>query len=306
MVQDLRAMRPIGLNIRDSVFAPRFWILYKEKNMNDIELCKEVCLLARETGQFLVGERIKTDDVVDSQSKGPHDYVTRFDRESERRIVERLRQLLPEGDFIAEENTAQRSAGSRYTWIVDPIDGTTNFMHGLAPTCISIALQDNQLSAEQGRPSMVLGVVYELWGDECFAACCSQQGATLNGKAIGVSRAAKLDDSLIATGFPYSDFGRMEQYMRMLEWTMRHSHGVRRLGSAAADLVYTACGRCDAFYEYGLKPYDVAAGAFIVEKAGGRIGDFGGGGNWLTGAEMVAANPYVFDEMVSQLQYFGL
>lgn len=274
--------------------------------MNDIQLCTEVCTLAREVGQYVVGERIKINHVVDSQSKGLHDYVTRFDRESERRIVERLRQLLPEGDFIVEENTAQRSAGSRYTWIVDPIDGTTNFMHGLAPTCISIALQDNQLSVEQGRPSMALGVVYELWGDECFAACRSQEGATLNGSPISVSRAAKLDDSLIATGFPYTDFGRMEQYMRMLEWTMRHSHGVRRLGSAAADLVYTACGRCDAFYEYGLKPYDVAAGAFIVEKAGGKVGDFGGGCNWLTGGEMVAANPYVFDELVSQIQYFGL
>lgn len=274
--------------------------------MNDIQLCTEVCTLAREVGQYVVGERIKINHVVDSQSKGLHDYVTRFDRESERRIVERLRQLLPEGDFIAEENTAQRSAGSRYTWIVDPIDGTTNFMHGLAPTCISIALQDNQLSAEQGRPSMALGVVYELWSDECFAACRSQEGATLNGSPISVSRAAKLDDSLIATGFPYADFGRMEQYMCMLEWTMRHSHGVRRLGSAAADLVYTACGRCDAFYEYGLKPYDVAAGAFIVEKAGGKVGDFGGGSNWLTGGEMVAANPYVFDELVSQIQYFGL
>ena len=274
--------------------------------MNDKELCKEVALLARETGRYLVGERVKIADAVERQTKGEHDYVTRYDRESERRIVERLRTLLPEGDFIAEEKTAERRGGSRYTWIVDPIDGTTNFIHSFAPTCISIALQDNEVSAERRRPVMVLGVVYEMWADECFAACRSEEGATLNGRAIHVSGAARLDDSLIATGFPYSSFGRMEQYMRLLEWTMRHSQGVRRLGSAAADLVYTACGRCDAFYEYGLKPYDVAAGAYIVEKAGGRTGDFGGGDDWLHGGEMVASNPMVFDEMISKLKYFGL
>ncbi len=274
--------------------------------MNDKELCNNVCALARETGHYLVAERRKLSDAVAAQSKGLHDYVTQFDRESERRIVERLRQLLPEGDFIAEEKTAERRNDSRYTWIVDPIDGTTNFIHGFAPTCISIGLQNNLLSAKQERQVMALGVVYEIWADECFSASASQDGAYLNGKAITVSHAATLNNSLIATGFPYTNFERMPQYMRFLEWTMRNSHGVRRLGSAAADLVYTACGRCDAFYEYGLKPYDVAAGAFIVEKAGGRIGDFRGGANWLFGGEMVASNPLVFDELTTQLQNFEL
>ena len=279
---------------------------YDFKTMiNHKELCDEVCRLAAEVGTFLVTERKKLSS-VDTQSKGVHDYVTRFDKESERRIVERARKLLPDSDFIAEEGTAARTGNCRYTWIVDPLDGTTNFIHAFAPTCVSIGLQDNQLSAECGRPVMALGVVYEIWADECFYACQGVEGAYLNGQPIVVSKTPTVNESLLATGFPYSDFGRMEQYMRLLEWTMRNSHGVRRLGSAAADLVYTACGRCDAFYEYGLKPYDVAAGAFIVEKAGGRVGDFAGGHNWLFGSEMVAANPLVFDELTTQLQHFGL
>ena len=274
--------------------------------MNDIEICKEVCALAREVGQFLVAERRKVAGAVASQSKGVHDYVTRFDKESERRIVERARQLLPDSDFIAEEGTAARTGKCRYTWIIDPLDGTTNFIHAFAPTCVSIGLQDNQLSAGRQWPVMALGVVYEIWADECFYACSDVEGAYLNGNEIAVSRNATLNDSLIATGFPYSNFDRMPQYMSFLEWTMRNTHGVRRLGSAAADLVYTACGRADGFYEYGLKPYDVAAGAYIVEKAGGRVGDFSGGPNWLFGAEMVASNRFVFDELVTQLQNFGL
>ena len=274
--------------------------------MNDKELCNEVCLLARETGTFLADERRRLAGAVEARSKGVHDYVTQFDRESERRIVSRLRQLLPEADFIAEEGTASRGEGCRYTWIIDPLDGTTNYIHAFAPTCVSIGLQDNLLSAEQGRPVMAVGVVYEIWADECFAACASDEGAMLNGTQIVVSQAPTLNDSLIATGFPYTNFERMPQYMQFLEWTMRNTHGVRRLGSAAADLVYTACGRCDGFYEYGLKPYDVAAGAFIVEKAGGRAGDFSGGGNWLFGGEMVATNPLIFDELITQLHNYGL
>lgn len=262
--------------------------------------------MAKEVGAYLREERLKLGDAVDARSKGLHDYVTAFDKESERRIVERLQRLLPQSDFIAEEGSATYSGRERYTWIVDPIDGTTNFIHGFAPTCISIALCDNLLSDECKRPCMALGVVDEIWAGECFSACRDREGAFVNGNAIGVSRAVDLNSSLIATGFPYRNFEKMKEYMRLLEWTMTNSHGVRRLGSAAADLVYVAAGRADAFYEYGLQPYDVAAGAFIVEKAGGRTGDFGGGANWLFGGEMVAANALVFDELVSVIKQHGL
>lgn len=274
--------------------------------MNTKNLCRNVIELACEVGEYLLDERQKLSGVVTSEAKGVHDYVTRFDRESERRIVERLAKLLPDSDFIAEEGTAGSSGRARYTWIIDPLDGTTNYIHGLAPTCVSIGLQDNQLSYDRQRPVMIVGVVNEIWARECFSACCDQDGAFLNDNAIGVSGAMAMNDSLIATGFPYANFSRMEQYMRFLEWTMRNTHGVRRLGSAAADLVYTACGRVDGFYEYGLKPYDVAAGAFIVEKAGGCVGDFGGGNNWLHGGEIVTANSNVFNELVKNLKHFGL
>lgn len=270
------------------------------------DICHNVVELAEEIGDFLLEERKKLNGAVTSEAKGVHDYVTRFDRESERRIVERLRRLLPESDFIAEEGTAGSTGRARYTWIIDPLDGTTNYIHGLAPTCVSIGLKDNLLSYESNRPVMVVGVVNEIWAKECFAACSEQDGAFLNGNAIGVSKAATVNDSLIATGFPYTNFSRMEQYMRFLEWTMRNTHGVRRLGSAAADLVYTACGRVDGFYEYGLKPYDVAAGAYIVEKAGGKVGDFGGGVNWLMGGEIVATNQFIFNDLVDNLKAFGL
>ena len=269
-------------------------------------LCHEVEQLAREVGTYIKAERKKLDGAVSSEAKGLHDYVTRFDRESERRIVERLRLLLPYGDFIAEEGTAAQTGRSRYTWIVDPIDGTTNFIHGFSPTCISIGLQDNELSEAQRRPVMALGVVYEMWADECFAANRDEEGAHLNDSDIHVSNTPTVYDSLIATGFPYSDFEKIDAYMAFLAWTMQNSHGVRRLGSAAADLVYTACGRVDAFYEYGLKPYDVAAGAYIVEKAGGKVGDFGGGNGWLFGGEMLATNALVFDEMVEALAKYQL
>ena len=258
--------------------------------------------MAREVGSFLVSQRRGLHGVVSSQSKGLHDYVTQFDRESERRIVERLRQLLPDGGVIAEEGTAASTGNERYVWIVDPLDGTTNYIHGLAPTCVSIGLHDRLRSSETGRPQMALGVVYEIWADECFYACEGEDGAFLNGNEITVSSAPLLNNSSIATGFPYTDFSRISQYMNLLEWSMRNSHGVRRLGSAAADLVYTACGRCDAFFEYGLKPYDVAAGAYIVEKAGGKTGDFSGGGNWLFGGEMAAANSLVYDELIIKLK----
>lgn len=274
--------------------------------MNTIELCRNVVELACEVGEYLQEERRMLSGAVSSEAKGVHDYVTSFDRESERRIVERLRKLLPDSDFIAEEGTAGSTGRARYTWIIDPLDGTTNYIHGLAPTCVSIGLQDNQMSYDKKRPVMVVGVVNEIWAKECFSACIDQEGAFLNGNAIGVSCAKTMNDSLIATGFPYSNFSRMQQYMGFLEWTMRNTHGVRRLGSAAADLVYTACGRVDGFYEYGLKPYDVAAGSFIVEKAGGMVGDFRGCNNWLMGGEIVASNPYIYNDLINNLKLFGL
>lgn len=271
-----------------------------ESSVDYKELCKEVCLLASEVGDYLREERLKLDAVA-AETKGIHDYVTSFDRESERRIVTRLRELLPDCGFIAEEGSASRQGNERFVWIVDPLDGTTNFIHGFHTTCVSIGLRE---TAPDGKSEMVLGVVYELWSQECFYAFKGANGAYMNGQPIHVSEAKTMNDALIATGFPYTNFAKMSQYMKYLEWTMRNTHGVRRFGSAAADLVYVACGRVDGFYEYGLKPYDVAAGAYIVLQAGGRVCDFLGNGNWLFGGEIIASNALIHNEFQKGLEKF--
>ncbi|MBQ9473936.1 MAG: inositol monophosphatase [Bacteroidales bacterium] len=259
------------------------------------QICKEVCLLAMSVGDYQKSERQKIER-PSTETKGVHDYVTQFDKESERRIVGRLRELLPGSGFIAEEGTATGEGDGVYRWIVDPLDGTTNYIHGLRCSCVSIALQEHD--------EIVVGVVYEIWAGECFYAYKGGNGAYLNGTPIKTSATIKLDDALIATGFPYTNFDRIIQYMRLLRWTMESTHGVRRMGSAAADLAYVACGRFDGFYEYGLKPYDVAAGAFIVQQAGGKVSDFSGGSNWLFGGEITANCAGMHSEFVSILRKY--
>ena len=261
--------------------------------MNYQQLCEEVTILAKHVGTWLYSERQRL-TAVKTETKGVHDYVTQFDKLSEQTIVARLRELVPEAGFITEEKTATQLA-EQYNWIVDPLDGTTNFIHGLPPTAISIALKEHD--------EMVIGVVYEIGRDECFYAYKNGQ-AYMNGYPIHVSTAPNLDSSLLATGFPYSDFSRLPEFMRYMEWSMQHTHGLRRLGSAATDLVYTACGRCDGYFEYGMKPYDVAAGAFIVMQAGGTVSDFSGGDHWLFGSEIVASGPTLFPELQQSVMKF--
>ncbi|MBQ9638095.1 MAG: inositol monophosphatase [Bacteroidales bacterium] len=257
------------------------------EELNYKQLCKHVCVLAMEVGDYLREERLHSGTPT-SESKGLHDFVTMFDKEAERRIVVRLQELMPDAGYIAEEGHGEHHGNEPFVWIIDPLDGTTNFIHRFAPTCVSIALQ------HQGR--MVLGVVYEIWMQECFYAY-DGGGAFLNGSPISVSSTAHVDDALLATGFPYTDFKFMSQYMKLLEWSMHHSHGVRRLGSAAADLAYVACGRVDGFFEYGLKPYDVAAGAYIVMQAGGCVTDFSRHDKWLHGGEIVASSAAIATEL---------
>jgi myo-inositol-1(or 4)-monophosphatase len=242
-------------------------------------ICNQVNDLARQTGGFIRAElaKIKQHHI---ESKGQHDYVTYVDKTSEMMLVEGLQQILPEAGFITEENTIV-SEEKQFMWIIDPLDGTTNFIHGLPCFSISIGLtRDSEL---------VMGVIYEVNLDECFYAW-EGSSAFLNGKEIRVSATATLHDSLLATGFPYHDYSRLEKYLELFTWCLHNTHGVRRLGSAAADLAYVACGRFDAFFEYGLKPWDVAAGAFIVKQAGGMVTDFAGGNNFLFGGELVASN----------------
>jgi myo-inositol-1(or 4)-monophosphatase len=216
------------------------------------------------------------------------------DKSSEKMIVEGLAGLLPGSGFIAEEGTSSLK-GEHYNWIIDPLDGTTNFIHGIPCYAISIALMRDE--------ELVLGVIYEINLDECFY---SWEGgkAYLNGGEIRVSETAKLADSLLATGFPYYDYGRMDEYLELFKHFMQNTHGLRRLGSAATDLAYVACGRFEGFYEYGLQSWDVAAGAFLVKQAGGKVSDFSGKNNFIFGKELVAGNSACFPEFLHAVQRF--
>ncbi len=256
--------------------------------MNKEEICKELCEICKKTAVFIKAEadKFKRSDI---ETKGKHDYVTYVDKTSEKMLVEALQLLLPEAGFIAEENTIS-SQGQEYHWIIDPLDGTTNFIHGVPCYCISVALARKE--------DIVLGVIYEINLNECFYAW-ENGGAYLNGKPIKVSETKTLDESLFATGFPYYDYHWLNEYIELFKYMMVHTRGVRRLGSAAADMAYVACGRFDGFYEYGLKPWDVAAGICIVKEAGGKVSDFSGENNYLFGGELISTNFHLFESMLN-------
>jgi myo-inositol-1(or 4)-monophosphatase len=252
----------------------------------DIErICYDTAELVKKTGAFIAHER-ENFSQESVQSKGEHDFVSYVDKTSEERLVEGLTKILPGAGFIAEEGTSIQK-GKLFNWVIDPLDGTTNFIHGAPPYAISVALMEGD--------QVVLGIVYEIAASEMFY---SYQGAPafLNGKTIHVSNVKRVTDSLIATGFPYSKFERIDAFLHSLEYFFIHSHGVRRLGSAATDLAYVACGRYDTFYEYNLNSWDVAAGAFIVQQAGGKVSDFKAGDNYIFGNEIIAANATIFSE----------
>ena len=258
------------------------------------DICFKVCEVARKAGGFIKNEAASFNTSF-IEVKGLHNFVSYVDKGAEKIIIEALSELIPDSAFLAEEGTVENRADSRFRWIIDPLDGTTNFIHGLSPYSVSIALADGE--------DIILGVIYEPCLDECFYAW-KNGGAWLNGNPIKVSSRVKLSDSLIATGFPYTDFQNMTGYMASLDWFMRNTHGARRLGSAAADLAYVACGRFEAFYEYSLQPWDVAAGAIIIQEAGGRVSDFSGGNNFLYGKEIITANLMVFEEFSAIVRKF--
>ncbi|NPA45858.1 MAG: inositol monophosphatase [Chlorobi bacterium] len=227
------------------------------------------------------------------EHKGIHDFVTEIDKKVEKFLVDELSRLLPGSGFLTEEKTAEQTKAD-HIWIIDPIDGTTNFIHGLYPVSVSVALQH--------KGETVLGMVYEPGLDELFHADAG--GAYLNGRSISVSRETDLENALIATGFPYKNYDHLRAYMQSFEYLMFHTSGIRRLGSAAADLVYVACGRMDGFYEYGLNPWDVAAGAFIVRQAGGKVSGFSENADWLYGGEILATNGRIHDAFQDVLKKF--
>ena len=256
-------------------------------------ICNKIGKLAKEAGCFIKTERSKItpDDV---ELKGKASLVTYVDKNAEKLIVEKLHQLIPEAGFITEEGTAGEH-GEQWKWVIDPLDGTTNFIHGIFPHSVSIGL------VRDDRP--VAGVIYEIGQDEIFYAW-EGGGAWLNGKQIHVSKSAKHEDVLLATGFPYYNFDIIGRYLKLLEFFMLETRGIRRMGSAAVDLAYVACGRFDGFFEHALHPWDVAAGIILVKEAGGMISDFNGNSNYMYGKEIVAANNDYFPEFFKKVNEF--
>ncbi|MDN3547752.1 inositol monophosphatase family protein [Mucilaginibacter aquaedulcis] len=261
--------------------------------MELIKITNQVTEVAKQAGDFIRQER-KTFDPDKIEYKGLNDLVSYVDKNAEKVIVDGLRKILPEAGFITEEKTTI-ILGERYNWIIDPLDGTTNFIHGLPAFSVSIALKEYD--------ELVLGVVYEINQDECFYAS-KDTPAYLNGKEIRVSKNKTIADSLIATGFPYYDFTKQATYIELFTELMRSCHGLRRIGSAAVDLAYTACGRFDAFYEYNLNAWDIAGGIVIVKQAGGDIVNFKGGAEVIETRELLATNGLITAELLSTVQKY--
>jgi myo-inositol-1(or 4)-monophosphatase len=250
------------------------------------ELCQEV-------GAFIQHESENFDLSRVEQKDTFNNLVSYVDKEAERRLVATLHKLLPQAGFITEEGTVEQSHQHEYNWIIDPLDGTTNFLHGLPIYSISIGLTRGDTT--------ILGDVYHIVRKECFHAI-EGGPAYCNDKVIHVSQAPALSDSLLATGFPYYHSEKKDAYLDIIRDFLEKSHGIRRLGSAAIDLAYVACGRIEGFFEYNLNPWDVVAGAFIVQQAGGRVSDFSGGSNFVFGRELCAANGRIHNEMLSLIQ----
>jgi len=235
--------------------------------------------LVQEVATYILNEGLSFDSKR-IEYKGLNDLVSYVDREAERMLVDGLRLALPGAGFITEEGTEENSQ-KEYTWIIDPLDGTTNFIHGLPVFAISVALMKDA--------NIVMGIVHEINRAESYYSV-EGKDAFCNGEKINVSPNADLAAGLIATGFPYHDFQQLDQYLKMLQEVMEACHGIRRLGSAAVDLAFVACGRFEGFFEYNLNPWDVAAGAFLVKQAGGTVTDFSGGSEHIFGKQILAAN----------------
>ncbi|MEP5613767.1 MAG: inositol monophosphatase family protein [Cyclobacteriaceae bacterium] len=245
--------------------------------MNLEKITGQVVSAALDAGAFIRRERQRFSK-KHVELKGKSDLVSYVDKEAEKMLVETLRPLVADAGFLTEEETVSQDS-KEYTWIIDPLDGTTNFVHGLPNFCVSVALQHND--------ELIVGVVYEVANDECFYGW-KDGGAYLNEEPINVAPEHNIGDCVFATGFPIYNFDKLEDYLSILNELMKNTRGLRRMGSAAADLAYVACGRYGGFFEYNLNPWDVAAGILLVKEAGGEVTDFKGGGNFLFGREIVA------------------
>lgn len=231
-------------------------------------------------------------------TKNHNDFVTEVDQAAEQAIIDVLRQAYPDHAILAEESGASANLHdeNEHVWIIDPLDGTTNFIHGFPQYAVSIALQY--------RGQITQAVVYDPTRNELFTAS-KGAGAFLNDKRLRVAKRDKLADALIGTGFPYSDLSKLDEYIKMFHLMTQKSAGLRRPGAAALDLAYVAAGRLDGFFEKNLKPWDIAAGALLITEAGGIVANFSGESDYLYKGDVIAGSPKVFGQMLNLLSPFA-
>ena len=229
---------------------------------------------------------------LEVRAKQRNDFVTRVDHAAEEAIIETVRKAYPDHAVLAEESGI--TAGhAEYQWIIDPLDGTTNFIHGFPQYGISIAIRH--------RGALAHGVIYDPVKNELFTAS-KGRGAFLNDRRMRVSKCTRLDDALVGTGFPFKETARIDLYTNQLKKMMQTAAGVRRAGAAALDLAYVACGRLDAFWEMGLSAWDMAAGALMIAEAGGLVGDLRGEATYLESGEIATSTPKIFPALLAALR----
>lgn len=262
--------------------------------MNYQSITEQVIALSKEVAVYIKRERENFSfDKVETKSK--NDFVSYVDQESEKRLVKVLRELVPEAGFITEEGTTDKATDEDYLWIIDPLDGTTNFIHNSTPYAISIALSY--------KGEIVVGVVHEITRGETFYAWQGSK-SYLDGKEISVSGTTRLDESLIVFGRPHHYMDRYPELLASVDYFMKNTHGLRLSGSAAVDLAYVACGRYDGRFEFNLKPWDIAAGCLLIQNAGGRVGDFHGGNQHFENGMVLASNAGIFEEFQTKVGEF--
>jgi myo-inositol-1(or 4)-monophosphatase len=247
---------------------------------------------ARQAGS-LINRGTRDLDALTISKKRHNDFVTEIDKAAEMAIIDILHKAYPDHAILAEESGASgASADAEFQWIIDPLDGTTNFIHGFPQYCVSIGLRQKGV--------MTQGVIFDPTRNELFTTTRGA-GAYLNDRRIRVSKRLKLADTLVGTGFPFRDMKNLEHYIDMFRDVTKNVSGIRRAGSAALDLAYVACGRLDAFWEIGLAPWDMAAGSLLVQEAGGLIGDLKGEEAYMESGNVVGGNPKIFVQMLQLL-----
>ena len=247
---------------------------------------------ARRAGSIIIRAAIDGTS-LEVRRKQANDFVTQVDQAAEQAVIDVVRRAYPAHAILAEESGPLQGADAEYRWIIDPLDGTTNFIHGFPQYCVSIAVQH--------RGTISHGVVYDPAKNELFTASRGR-GAFLNERRMRVSRCRRLEAALVGTGFPFKELSRLELYVRQLQTMMTSTAGVRRAGSAALDLAYVAAGRLDAFWEMGLSAWDMAAGALLIQEAGGLVGDFSGESGYLETGDIAAGTPKVFVQLLQALR----